>query len=682
MFDHSAEYVPYKEKQARLARMLQDASETISALNMNQYKSMLENLSKKVNDDTFKVMVAGAFKTGKSTLINSFLGNEVLPAYATPCTAVINEIKYGKTKKAVLYFKHPLPEHLPASIPDKISSHMKKYKGKPIPPVELPVDEIEDYVVIPMGKDAKEMLLESPYDRIELFWPLALLENGVEIIDSPGLNEHATRTQVTSAYLSKADAVLYVHSAIQLAGASDMEFIDESLRKKGFEDVYFLVNRFDNISTREKERVKEYARIKLSDQTTFGKEGIFFVSALQALDGKMENDRELYESSGMYDFEKTLAEFLTKQKGKAKLAQPARELKRIINEEALFKVIPQQRAMLDTDLVELNKRYEDAKPRLDLLLKKKDQLKERSNLQIKQTIPEISRVIKDYFTMTCEQIPVWIDEIEVEAEVSLNPLKTKESIKGVCDEIVEKILPKMEEEQDIWVKTTLEPLVTEKVELLQSSLESAMENILVDLDTIRVDISGFTPDSDGILAHGANRAGAAIAGFILGLGGGGLTGSITGFDKSFVKTAGINIAASMALIAIFGWNPFVLVPAIIIAIIAGGIGGKSSAIKKSKNKIAVSMVERIRNEAPEKADMMLAGIETEIYKISDVIINGLDAEIKSIDEQVGDILSQIKQGQAKIDEKKSALASYEEKIRVLSTDLDNFIFQLIDVMQN
>ncbi len=72
--------------------------------------------------------------------------------------------------------------------------------------MSIPYDKIEDYVVIPMGKNPKDMLLESPYERVELFWPLELLKNGIEIIDSPGLNEHATRTKVTMDFISRADA--------------------------------------------------------------------------------------------------------------------------------------------------------------------------------------------------------------------------------------------------------------------------------------------------------------------------------------------------------------------------------------------------------------------------------------------------------------------------------------------
>ena len=104
---------------------MSDASEVINDLNMSSASENLDKLSKKVNNDTFKIQVIGTFSNGKSTVINSLLGEEVLPAYALPTTAVINEVKYGDNKEAILYFRNPLPENLPASLSVKALEHMK-----------------------------------------------------------------------------------------------------------------------------------------------------------------------------------------------------------------------------------------------------------------------------------------------------------------------------------------------------------------------------------------------------------------------------------------------------------------------------------------------------------------------------------------------------------------------------
>ena len=120
----------YEDMKAKKADILSFLSETakgidqlskigLSAINAQ----ILLELKEKLKNDDFKVLVIGEFKNGKSTFINSLMGEKVLPAYSTPCTAVINEVVYGKDKKAVLYFKNPLPEEMS---PDIVSAAIWK----------------------------------------------------------------------------------------------------------------------------------------------------------------------------------------------------------------------------------------------------------------------------------------------------------------------------------------------------------------------------------------------------------------------------------------------------------------------------------------------------------------------------------------------------------------------------
>ena len=238
-YDVIENFKEFQKNQQELAQILRDASKVTHELNMSKEKE-LDELSTKVQNDTFKIMVTGTFKNGKSTFINALLGEELLPAYALPCTAVINEVKYGTEKKAILYFRNPLPDPLPEKLAEKAVCHMEKYKGRPIPPLKIPYDEIEDYVVIPMGADEKQMKLQSPYEKVELFYPLSLLENGVEIIDSPGLNEDETRTRVTMDYLAKVDAILYVLNANAICAGDEMKFVEKDLKGNNFDSVFFI----------------------------------------------------------------------------------------------------------------------------------------------------------------------------------------------------------------------------------------------------------------------------------------------------------------------------------------------------------------------------------------------------------------------------------------------------------
>ena len=117
-------------RQKRLTGIIQEASGLVQKLDMEHCAQTLQQLRQKISSDTFKIMVMGNFKNGKSTFINALLGQEILPAYAVPTTAIINEIKYGEKPKAVLHFLNPLPEKMYDGIPEKALTHMRRFKMK------------------------------------------------------------------------------------------------------------------------------------------------------------------------------------------------------------------------------------------------------------------------------------------------------------------------------------------------------------------------------------------------------------------------------------------------------------------------------------------------------------------------------------------------------------------------
>ena len=113
--DHA--YNLFLANRALLLDMLNSSQAHLGLLGMKGWQETISQLTDKVNSDRFKVLVLGEFKRGKSTLINALLGEEVLPAFATPCTAIINEVKWGEKKKAIVHLCEPLPNPLPEAIP-------------------------------------------------------------------------------------------------------------------------------------------------------------------------------------------------------------------------------------------------------------------------------------------------------------------------------------------------------------------------------------------------------------------------------------------------------------------------------------------------------------------------------------------------------------------------------------
>lgn len=663
--------IKFRIQRERLGGMLSDASEIINDLNMSSASENLDKLSKKVNNDTFKIQVIGTFSNGKSTVINALLGENVLPAYALPTTAVINEVKYGEKKEAILYFRNPLPANLPASLSPKALQHMKQHGMKDIPPLRISYNEIEDYVVIPMGEDPKEMLLESPYEKVELFWPLPMLKEGVEIIDSPGLNESDTRARVTMDYLSKADAILFVLAADHLCSKNEMEFVENNLNAYGFTDPFFVVNRFDLIQNWEKERVVKFAEMKLAGFTS---NPIYCISAQMALDGTLKHDDKLKEESGITPFVTHLTNFLTKDKGKIKLSQPVRKLKKITN-EALRDIIPRQREMLDSSLNKLKARYDAEKPQLETLRTKKEQIISRLMLKIEQSRHDFKRASNRNYLSVAEMIPAWINEFQPKNKFSVIPTKEKATL--VVTEITDYIISKIEAQQKEWKKSVFQPLVEERARYIFESAEQDLSNLFAEIDSLNVRISGghdVNPDTVPLW----QRIVAGAGGILIGDLGMAFSGGVHGFSKDLARTAAFEIGAGFLLYILGALNPFTLVAVLLTAMVSSWKSSSSGAMKKTKEMVCEQIVDQLTKSADDNSTQMSDAICQKLDDIAQGISTAIDEEIGQAEEQVQSIIAEMERGQANIDARKQVINACEKKITDLITELDALTFELIE----
>ncbi len=652
-------YKTFARQRNALGQLMGEACRILEDLNQSQ--EAIRGLQSKVDNESFKIMVVGTFKNGKSTFINSFLGDDILPAYSIPCTAVINEVRYGREKKATLYFRDPLPERLPRELPAKTLAHIEKHGRKNLPPMDIPYDEIEDYVVIPMGADATEMLLESPYEKVVLYWPLELLSNGVEIIDSPGLNEHATRTRVTMEYLNNADAILMVMNAQALCSEKEMEFVENDLQAQGFTDPFFVVNRFDCIAPREQAMVKKFATVKLQNFTSFGADGLYFVSAREALDGKQAGNPEQCEASGMPNFENALSDFLVRHKGIVKLAQPARELRRILNEEALKKTIPMQRQLLTTDLAEIKARYDQARPRLQNLTTRKEQLYSGVMLRIEQCRSEFRRVVNRNYLDLITTAGGWVDEYQVKKTLS-----KKSEIEAAVKEISEHVVVQLNATQKAWHKQVLMPMITEKANSIFRSAEKNVAEILNEVNDIQTEIA------HGNSAKALQRAVSTSGDLSLAVPSIALKGGI----DSIIKGVGIYVGTFSAVTLLTtAFNPFALVAALVGLLIWGS--GESRTERKLKAALKEEITRQMESTAEATVAKTVDAIIGKYIELVGQITAALDDAIRQVDTQVNTIIDEMEKGKQYVAHRESVLADCENKISEITGKLNALEAQLI-----
>jgi hypothetical protein len=409
-----------------------------------------------------------------------------------------------------------------------------------------------------------------------------------------------------------------------------------------------------------------YGRSRLKAKTKV-EDTIFYVSAHQALTARQTNNYSLLEQSGIINIEKSLAKFLTQDRGKVKLLQPSREF--IINiKEALTKVIPSQRAILDNDLADIEAKYEAIKPKLDILEKQKQKIV----LTISNFLHSFSTTLKKEFTITLNDIrrrtPDWIDELEIESK--FKTLSPKESANEIVEEIIKKYRQKVESEQRKWFQDTLMPTIDGKLEEIVARTESSIEKFYIDLDAIKTELSGLQVEAGVKDTSKAERVGAALVGFLCGNLGASYIGYQFGFSGQLAKQMGLQLVVIIG--AFLGLNPFLAVGIMAAIATYGLFTGVDAVVSQIKKKIAKKIAESLDEQTESSASEMASKIIVEVDQYLLPIGQSLDSEIQSITRQMEGILKVKREGEAQV-------AKRRQEIRAIEVSLIDTQDNLIDL---
>jgi GTPase SAR1 family protein len=273
--------------------------------------------SHELKKGVFRLMILGDMKRGKSTFLNALLGEKLLPSDVNPCTAIMTVLRYGNEKKVTIYFNN-------GTSPEKIDFEMFK-RLYTIDPSEAKRLEKEKQLAFPT------------IDYAVVEYPLPLLERGIEIIDSPGLNDTEARNEISLNYINNCHAILFVLSATQPCTLAERRYLENYLKNRGL-TVFFLINAWDRIrdslldpddleTVREtEERVRKVFRANLSDycyvnQKNLYQERVFEICSLIALRRRLKNYYASLEKTGFPEFLTSLDRFLIQESAVSQLQQ-------------------------------------------------------------------------------------------------------------------------------------------------------------------------------------------------------------------------------------------------------------------------------------------------------------------------------------------------------------------------
>ena len=133
-----------------------------------------------VTDGLFRIVVMGTFTSGKSTLINALLGSRVLPESALPSTAILTFVQFGCEEDDVeIHYKDIVNED--GSITQGRIEHISKDEF--MQTYRYGIADTEALIstgYVPRFKNVAYSIIRCS---------LPLMQNGVNIVDTPGLED-------------------------------------------------------------------------------------------------------------------------------------------------------------------------------------------------------------------------------------------------------------------------------------------------------------------------------------------------------------------------------------------------------------------------------------------------------------------------------------------------------------
>ncbi|MBF0406926.1 MAG: dynamin family protein [Candidatus Riflebacteria bacterium] len=184
------------------------------------------------------VLFVGEFNAGKSSLINSGLGEDLLPTGVTPTTAILTFLENGPFQIRI--------KALGEKEAIKLDPGKNEKSGFGMPDEKFDWQSFRNLITDP----AKLEKLE----KIEIRHPS--VPKSFNLIDSPGINDLSkSRAEIVYGVIPSSEIIVFVISALKPFSESEKTFIEEKLLAADLKKIIFVLNRMDEIEESEHEEL-------------------------------------------------------------------------------------------------------------------------------------------------------------------------------------------------------------------------------------------------------------------------------------------------------------------------------------------------------------------------------------------------------------------------------------------
>lgn len=648
-------YTTYQGMVSQVSASLTELEKVCKKLKLEKSREDLQKSRDRLASHKFSVGVMGEFKRGKSTVINSMLEKEIMPSDILPCSATMNRVTYD------------LQPHV----------EMKMVDGSV---KEISVDDLVHYVT---KLNSENESRAAEVKEAVVYYPCKFCQNGVDIVDTPGLNDDERMNKICEEVIPKLDAVIMVITPDNPFSMSEAEFVRSKLMASDLSRLIFLVNKIDTIRRAEdrervvadiKQRIQDSVLEKMAElygegsreyqdaKLKLGSIRIYPISALDALDGKVGGDKKLLEQSGTIPFEEALTHMLTEERGALELGMPLNVIQRVSVEAT-------KSAMTRKDALELNgeefeKRQREALAKIQEMREKKKGEAKRLSSRSVEIKGQLERQVMDFYPELEKKLKQVVDGVSIDPkELSGNAGQENaaERLKKAVSDEMQSSMAMMTEK----IQVQLEEIIGKEV----VRLGQFMEKVSSQIDALQVNLNPNKGSFD-------KSELAAFVGDTL-LGGLGIGGMVSGYKNAGVKGAlaggGISWVATFSMAFLLASMSVVGLPLAVISCAVGNSAGKFFTGKLFSADIGQRRLEELRSGIKGQIHRMVAEMQgrRELENWVQELIDGRFQELT--DNMEAECERMLQETESTMDSIKEGLKENEIQRRHLEKECDTAI---------
>ncbi|MBY0540770.1 MAG: dynamin family protein [Campylobacterales bacterium] len=386
--DTELEKSSFKELKATVEELISQLQVDITNEEISKEINATKNY---LNTQKFSIGITGVMNAGKSTMLNALMGREILGSAVVPETANLTIVKHNPTDNAKVYYWNTQEWDRILKSAEQLES-MREFVNETN---KIFGDDLKNYIRPTSRFDEIDINDLSSYTSaaasgkkcnlvkyVELGSKLDFLSDGIEIVDTPGLDDPVIqREEITKEYISACDMMLHLMNVSQSATLKDVEFIIDAVLYQNISKLLIVITRADTVSKEQLDEVIKYTKSSIEkqlkaqnkdSQLDYILKTIKFIpiSGRMALLHRTGHKQEALdagftlEQTGILEIEQYLTETLfgsNSQKGELVIQSAKNQLQKIIEKQNSFynyelQLLSKSKDELEVELQNFNKK--------------------------------------------------------------------------------------------------------------------------------------------------------------------------------------------------------------------------------------------------------------------------------------------------------------------------------------